>query len=227
MREADSTREGVLHETLQSPRMNTTKEWAEYLKIPSGDDLPAIPGFSEPYVRSAQDVAVRSVILQGVVAVAWEVEAEPVIEWFQKQGIWDAVTPNERAFLEAPERDDALLNQFHWKQETEWTLLWMIQRVETLGLPTRYCDTRRLVNEIIPALGDDLRSFISESTLRSPGALLAEDDRTYDLWCHALASRQRREHLPSDLNVGILRERRYAFEWLSGSVEWDAVTCDA
>jgi hypothetical protein len=82
------------------------------------------------------------------------------------------------------------------------------------------------VDEIMPPLGQDSRPFITLSELRSPGALLAEDDRTYDLWCQALAAQRRGESLPSDLNLGVLRERRYAFEWIDGTQEWDDVQCD-
>jgi len=207
--------------------MSTTKEWAESLKVASDADLCAISGFSKPYARTAREVAVRAVILQGVVAVAYGVEAQPIVEWFQSQKRWDAVTPKERNFLATSQHSESERVQFRWKQEAQWTLLWMIHRVESLGLPTRYCDTRRLVDEIIPAPGDDLQPFISQSRLRSPGALLAEDDRTYNLWCYALAAQRRQESLPSDLNLGVLRERRYAFEWMDGNQDWDEVTCDA
>jgi hypothetical protein len=57
--------------------------------------------------------------------------------------------------------------------------------------------------------------------------LLAEDERTYNLWCYALAAQRNGESLPSDLNLGVLRERRYAFEWMDGNQDWDEVTCDA
>jgi hypothetical protein len=56
--------------------------------------------------------------------------------------------------------------------------------------------------------------------------LLAEDDRTYDLWCRANAARRKKEPLPADLNWSVLYERRYAFEWLDGLEAWDDVTCD-
>lgn len=207
--------------------MSTTKEWAESLKVASDTNLAEIPGSSKLYARTAREVAVRAVILQGVVAVAYKVDAQPIVDWFQSQRIWDAVTVKERNFLASSEQNASERVQFQWKQEAEWALLWMIQRVESLGLPTRHCDTRRLVDEIIPALGDDLQPFINQSRLRSPGALLAEDDRTYDLWCYALAAQRRRGSLPSDLNLGVLRERRYAFEWMDGNQEWDEVTCDA
>jgi len=207
--------------------MCTAKLWAESLKVASDTDLTPIADYSKPYARSAQEVAIRAVILQGVAAVAYEVEAQPIIEWFQTQEIWSDVTPQERTFILGAVHTEAEQIRFRWKQEAQWTLLWMVHRVESLGLPTRCCDTRRLVDEIIPALGDDIQSFIAQSKLRAPGALLAEDDRTYNLWCYALAAQRRREGLPSDLNLGVLRERRYAFEWMDGNQEWDAVTCDA
>src|SRR5215475_8437386 len=128
--------------------MSTTKEWAESLKVASDADLSAIPDFSKPYARTAREVAIRAVILQGVAAVAYEVEVQPIIEWFQTQEIWGAVTAKERAFLTRSQHTESQQIQFRWKQEAQWTLLWMIHRVESLGLPTRYCDTRRLVDEI-------------------------------------------------------------------------------
>lgn len=194
--------------------------------VPSDADLSPIAGYTKPYVYSAREVAIRAIILQGVTAVAYGIEAKPVITWFQEQGIWNEVTPQERVFILASGHTESELLRFRWKQEAEWALLWMIRQVESLGLPTHCCDTRRLVDEIIPALGDDLQTFIGQSELRSPGALLAEDDRTYDLWCYALAVQHRGESLPSDLNLGVLRERRYAFEWMDGNQEWDKVTCD-
>src|SRR5262249_41626225 len=106
-------------------------------------------------------------------------------------------------------------------------LLWVIGKVESLGLPTRCCDTQRLVDEIMPALGSDIASYLASSEVRPPGLLLAEDDRTYNLWCQAHAAQRQRQPLPEDLNWSVLYERRYAFEWLDGMEDWDDVTCDA
>lgn len=207
--------------------MNTTKTWAESFGVATDVDLPPIADYSQPYARTARDIAIRAVVLQGVIAVAYEVVAQPITAWFKAQGIWDAVTEKERIFLAGSQHTESERVEFQWKQEAQWTLLWMIRRVTSLGLPTHYCDTRRLADEVIPALGDDLQAFIGQSELHSPGALLAEDDRTYDLWCYALTAQRRGESLPSDLNLGVLRERRYAFEWMDGNQEWDEVTCDA
>jgi hypothetical protein len=207
--------------------MSTTKEWAETLKVESAEDLAPVAGYSTLYARSALEVATRAIVLQGIIAIACNVEAEPIVTWFKEQGIWKEVTIQEKKFILNGNPTEREQNQFRWKQEAEWTLLWMIGKVESLGLPTRCCDTRRMVDEIIPALGSDISDFVGEAKLRTPGALLAEDDRTYNLWCYALAAQRKGEALPADLNLSVLRERRYAFEWMDGNQEWDDVTCDS
>lgn len=205
----------------------STREWAGSLGISVVDIPPAVEGYSQPCPTSAEEIARRTLVLHGVVAVAYRVEAGPVMDWFRETGLWDHVSPQEREFLQDPSPTDDQRNRLCWHQEAEWTLLWAVGKVASLGLPTRGCDTRLLVDEIIPELGSDIAGFIASSEVRSPGVLLAEDDRTYSLWCEAHAARRRGEPLPADLSWPVLYERRYAFEWLDGTQEWDSVRCDA
>ena len=207
----------------------TTEQWAKSFAISTAPTPTPAAGYAEACPVGAREVAERAIVLQGVVAVACGVAANPVVEWLKRQAIWEAVSEKERAFLLDPKSalpDDVL--RFRWQQEAEWTLLWVIRKVEDLGLPVRECDTRRLVDEIIPELGSDIEPFLASATLRHPGELLAESDRHYDLWCRYI--QWRREHpesLPSDLNVQVLYQREYAFEWLQGIEAWDDVQCDS
>lgn len=207
--------------------MISTHEWAKSLNISVESSLSGIDGYSELYPRTAYEVAVRAVILQGVVAVGHKVDPEPVIEWFHEQCIWDDVTPQEKDFLLAVTRSEKDCIKFRAHQEAEWTLLWMIGKVEALNLPTQYCDTRQLVDKLIPALGSNIKAFLASAALRHSSVLLDEDLRTYDLWCSALRDRRENRPLPHDLNMTVLYERRYAFEWLDSIELWDKVTCDA
>jgi hypothetical protein len=204
----------------------STKCWAESLGISVDATPPPVADYSKRCPRSAGQIAVRTVILQGIVAVACEVDPEPIIEWFHQQKVRRSVTPGERAFLANRSPTKEQRHKSQWHQEAEWTLLWVIGKVESLGLPTHGCDTRRLVDEIIPALGSEIDEFVASAKVREPGVLLVEDDRTYNLWCYAQKARRNGE-LPADLNWGVLYERRYAFEWLDGMQDWDEVTCDA
>ena len=107
-------------------------------------------------------------------------------------------------------------------------MLWVIGKVESLGLPTQQCDTRKLIDEIIPELGSDIEPFLSSAELRWPSLLLAEEDRHYDLWCRYHQDRRKHRRLiPKDLEVSVLYQRQYAFGWLHGIEAWDDVECDA
>ncbi len=140
--------------------MATTEEWAEANGISVEDTPPTVENYTEPYPRSPREIATRVVILQGVVAVAFEVDPEPVVEWLHEQRVWDRVSPCEEAFLLCPDVTDEERNRFRGHQEAEWALLWAIGKVEAIGLPTRGCDTQRLVDEIIPPLGSDIEEFL-------------------------------------------------------------------
>jgi hypothetical protein len=207
--------------------MVTTEAWAKSLDVSVEPTPQTVEGYSRRCPRTARQIAVRTVILQGIVAVASEVDPGPIIEWFHDQRIWRNVTPEEKAFLQNASPTKEQRNRFGWHQEAEWTLLWVVGKVESLGLPTRSCDTRRLCHEIIPPLGSGIAEFLASAEIRPPGVLLAEDDRTYNLWCYANGARRKGEPLPEDLNWSVLYERRYAFEWLDGMQDWDGVTCDS
>ncbi len=214
---------------LDSSKHPTTEQWALSFGISTAATPPTITGYDEPCAFTAREVATRAIVLQGVVAIAFGVDPLPVVDWFSQQHIWDSVSPLEQAFIADPNSTDKKkLLQFRWRKEAVWTLLWVVGKVERLGLPTCQCDTRRLVDEIVPALGSDIEPFLAAAQLRSPGELLAEVDRHYDLWCRYVQIRPGSEHvLPSDLLLDVLYQREYVFEWLEGIESWDDVQCDA
>jgi len=203
-----------------------TKAWVESHDISSDLTPPPVADYNEPCGRTAREIAVRTIILQGIVAVGAEVDPAPIMDWFQHQGIVDRVTEHEQAFLVNPSAPKKERLRFYWHKEAEWALLWVIGKVEHLGLSTSCCDSARLVDVIIPALGSDVEDFLASAQLRSPGVLLAEDDRTYNMWCYAQPA-YRDGTLPEDLKWSVLYERRYAFEWLDGNQDWDDVACDS
>jgi hypothetical protein len=206
----------------------TTVAWARTLGISTDPLPPIVEEYDEPCRFGARQIATRVLVLQGVVAVAAGVDPDPVVEWFQEQDVWEAASPRERAFLLDPgSLDESARSGLRWRQEAEWALLWVVGKVEALGLPTRQCDARRLVEEIVPALGSDAEAFLSSAQTRPSELLLAEDDRHYDLWCQYMRARREAASLPSDLQLAVLHQRRYAFKWLCGPEPWDDVPCDA
>ena len=208
--------------------MMKTKEWAESRGIDTQDVLPPVEDNDEPYKRTAEEIAVRTIILHAVAAAGHGVSRELIIEWFKNQSIWDQVSPREQTFLlsRIPRR---LLEEdrkgARWLQEAQWALLWAIQKIESIGLPTKTCDTTRLAKEIMPELGDEIQPFISSARLRPAPTIRAEDERIYRLYKEAQQAYEL-DAIPDDLVYGVLLQRRYSFEWLRSGDDWDDVTID-
>lgn len=206
--------------------MTDTKAWAASLDICIDASVPAVEGYSTAYsARTVSEVAIRTVILQCVAAVGFGVNPAPVISWLRAEGLWDQVSPQERHLLSSEELSDQDRIGAQWRQEAQWALLWVIGRVESIGLPTSTCDTRRVVDEIMPALGGPVAPFVEAAVFRQPAELLAEIDRVYDLHCYARPA-YREGRLPADLIYSVLYQRHYAFAWFEGEDDWDHVSVD-
>ena len=205
--------------------MTNTKQWAASNGLCIDDIVPPVDDYNEPCNRTAEDIAIRTIILHCVAAVGYGVDPQPVITWLKEQSIWERVSRSEQAFLGTEDASEKERSDARWRQEAQWALLWAIGKVDALGLPTQTCDTARLVDEIMPALGESIDQFVSSAVLRQPAVVLGEEDRTCDLHCYARKA-YRDGSIPDDLVYDILFQRHYAFEWLSGDEDWDDVTTD-
>ncbi|WP_417382848.1 DUF4272 domain-containing protein [Gimesia sp.] len=205
--------------------MVKTKQWAASLGIDVEDALPAIADYNEPTPRTSQEIAIRTLILHAIAATGYGVDPGPIIEWLIDQSIWQYASPAEQALMKSTTPTDEILSEACWRQEAQWALLWAINKVDSLGLPTQTCDTGSLVDDIMPGLGDSIEQFVSSARLRQPGEILAENDRTYNLHCYARPA-IRQGTLPDDLVYPVLFQRYYAFEWLTGTDLWDGVQTD-
>jgi hypothetical protein len=58
--------------------MRSTRAWARSLGVSVAPTPPEVAGYTRKYKRTARQVAIRALILQGVVAVACGVEPAPV-----------------------------------------------------------------------------------------------------------------------------------------------------
>ena len=205
--------------------MTTTLEWATAKGVDVADVLPPVDGYDKPISHTAGNVARRTIILHSVAAAGYGVDRGPIVEWLNAESIWQHVSTNERRLLTGTDVPKTEFNDACWRQEAQWALLWAIAKIESLGLPTKTCDTSMLVDSIMPGLGESTDSFIASARMRPTGELLAEDDRVYNLHCYARQA-HRENSMPTDLLYPVLFQRHHAFEWLTGDADWDAVRTD-
>lgn len=202
--------------------MIKAKEWAESLDINTQDILPPSEDDNENYIRSAGEVAGRIIILHSIVAAGSGIDREAITRWLQDQNLWDQVSPSEQTALLSPRRFREDRSGSQWFQESQWALLWTIQKTASLGLPVKTCDSIKLVDEIMPALGGDIDQFISSAEFRPAAEINAEHDRICRIYYHAQQAIDKGE-LPEDLIYGVYYHRYYAFRWLMYDEPWDDV----
>lgn len=204
-------------------KMIKTKEWAGSLEINTQETLPPSENDSENHVRTAGEVAIRTIILHSIVAAGSGIDRNRITGWLQDQNLWEYASPHEQSILLLPRvfREDR--SGVQWLQEAQWALLWTIKKVKTLGLPVKTCDGIRLVDEIMPVLGGDIDEFISAAEFRPAVEINAENDRINRLYYHAQKAVDREEEMPEDMIYGVLYHRYYAFRWLTVDEPWDDI----
>lgn len=180
---------------------------------------------SDQLIRPARDVAQRCLVLYGVVAVAHQELRENVISWLTTEGLWEAVSPKEKAFLTSPAASNEDMINAGWRAEALWVLLWALGEVEDLGAPEEVCDLSK-IHTVFRACEGSAAKFVNGARLRSDEEIFSKEFEVYDShWVIRDAELYAKE-LPKGLNPDIIQERHYALNWLTYDVHWDDVTTD-
>lgn len=208
-------------------RRAKSHELLRSMGVAINEHLPYTEPESDTELRSPADTARRILCLLAVAGASHEVDRAMIRQWLMREGLWDACSPKETAFLEAPEFDEQQAVQLSWRSEALWLLAWAIGVVEELALPTAQTDVDEILSAI-PNFEHSTREFVESATMRPVGEVLAMSDFLY---CAHWAVRNRRlepETSIGDLDGGVVMERHYAVNWLTryGDEDWDDVTCD-
>lgn len=205
-----------------------TEEYLCSLGVPINPNLPRVEDESETNLRPAIEVAKRSIVLYAVSAVGFGASAERASKWLQKEGLWDAVTPKEKALLvetNSPQQDIANAS---WRVESLWTLLWCLRKIDSLEFPTETCDVD-LVQELMPPPDTACEQFLRDAEIRSLTDVLDETDLIYRIHWAVVEERLQGRAAPCSINSSVVYERHYALNWLiyyAEGCDWDDVTTD-
>ena len=143
-------------------------------------------------------------------------------EMEERYQISDWLSPEERDYLENPDKDPALHNRFGWRYECCSVLLWALSMME-LKEPTEICDASELGAVMWNHTFD---SLMEAAVLRSRDEILDMQDLVlrYDWAC--VDARVHHKEVPM-LCSDIVFEWHYALNWLvqaDGIADWDRVT---
>jgi hypothetical protein len=186
------------------------------------------PNGREDKVRPAQEVGLRSLGLFAVVGRALGAPRDQVISWLRTEGLWEALTPHEVAYLELIDPPPKAKINFGWQSERLIVLLWALGKVWNLPDSATQCDTS-IFNSILPPFARiSARAFIAKAKLIDERRLWEQAQRYLDDHWKARDARLQERSIPAGIDIEIVQERHHAINWITGydGLAWDDVTTD-
>lgn len=208
-------------------RKKETEKLLRSLDIPYIDHLPLIEEESEVKVRTAKEIAERILILVYLAYVA-EVpdERENVIAFLKSNLLWDKVSPNEKDLFQKEELTDQEIANASWSSEAVWLLLWTINKIDKLKLPTEQIEINEIVSRL-PEFLTNAREFIENANIRPTTEILDISDLMYRLHWTTRNADLNNQPMPANLDLSIIMERHYAINWITFYAdEWDEISTD-
>ena len=177
--------------------------------------------------RTAPEIARRAIALHCVIAASHEVSKDDISKWLKEENLYKELSPWERRFMETPQNSERDIVQATWRAEAQVALLWAIKKIDRMDDLTEQCDTRPLV-DAIPDLFTSTSEFIDSAVLRDEEEISNAYEEVYDIHCQVRVSIKRGVALAIRYDPGIVQERHYALNWITGycGQDWDEITTD-
>lgn len=177
----------------------------------------------EDVPRTAEVVAKRCLVLYAVVAAGNREDRGLLADWLRREGVWEAVSPLEEAFLTGPEPERQAMIDATWRTEGLGVLLWALGKMEPAGI-----GKVPVMRAALPLLRGPVGDFVSAASLRAEGEILEMYEAVYQAHWEVRDARLHGRPLPDGLHPGEVYERHYALNWLIGycGQEWDDVATD-
>ena len=188
------------------------------------------PKRNEVQIRSAEEVAKRTLSLHMLLGVIFYEDPEKVAKWAIDENLWDFLSPREQNIFRVP-LSDLSSDEKKWKQRAmqsnllTWrieglmALLWSIGLVDELELPMERCDGSD-IGRVLPVLGESVQPFISQARLRPAEEIIQMLEQHFQLYNRQVEAYNNDEKHPFD--TMITYERIHALNWVCGLIdEWD------
>lgn len=176
-------------------------------------------------VRESSEVARRILALIAVIGKAHQGTNSKFIEWFQKNEIEQYLSTDEKEFLKTTEPSQKDIINFSWRAEALTSLLWAINLIPEMPALNQQFNVYS-VNELLEIIKNPIELF-SKIKLKTDEELIEMENELYHQHWRVRDAQLFNKKMPSELNPGIVYERRYAMSWLIGyGDDWDNVPTD-
>jgi hypothetical protein len=187
--------------------------------------LPVIEDSTQAKARTKEEIAHRAIAVC-ITAVKGEgLDQAAVDELVKKFGAGKFFSPKEAAFIKDPKPSQKDRNQYSWRYESLWVLLWSLGYVDQLDRPAGQCDVAKAVSFLRDR---DSAQFVKDAKLRPLSEILDQADLAYRYHWAVVDARLKKQEAPGSLDGGVVLERHYVLNWLIGYMgqDWDEISTD-
>lgn len=185
------------------------------------------PDYSVENYRSPLDAGRRLIILYGIAyAASHPGERTHTREWFLREGLWNDVSPSEKAYLEAPEAGENESIRLSWRIEAAITLGWALRVIDGLyeidgedadPVVEKFVDT-------MPDIYDSTEWFLKDLQYRNLAVVYDENMVNEYVTAYLRDCYLLNREPGTTIDVNMSYERHYVLNWLrqfNGIPGWD------
>jgi hypothetical protein len=182
--------------------------------------LPFIEAPDELTPQTSTAVARRSLVLSYLAAVGFGMPIQKAKSALDEWALYDSTSADEKDLLAKPDLAPQEKINATWLPEAIQSLAWGLRLAEINHLS--HCDDDLVTK--FPLFANPA-AFIDRATLRPFAEIYYQCDLLYRL--HWAARNARVRGKKTDLNEGLIRERRKAMDWMVGvDPDWDNIPSD-
>lgn len=200
-------------------RKQNSENQLSSLGIHLTDNLPPLEEESKISLKPAQEIAERILILTYLNCIHSDNSLrEDIVTFLKAEGLFDKATAAEKDLFLKDEFTDEDATIVAWRGESIWMLLWAINLVDTLTLPTSQADLNEVFKRLPPFL-QSTSQFINPATIRSKEEIMNQADLIFRLFWYIQHAQSPHE---MSFDIGVTFERYYSITWVCGMrKEWE------
>lgn len=205
----------------QEARKARSIAFLQQQRIPVMEKLPCIPDEHDIQLRTPQDVTERLYALM-LMALKGEGLEQDILEKQRACFGIGKLSPVEESLYPKTILSDEERALITWRYEAADVLFWVLGLKEKPVYPSRICDVEGLASLLLSMSREELEA---RAQLRSKSEVLDELDLIYRMHWACVNARIKGQETPGDLDAGIVYERHYVLNWLTGYMgqNWDDV----
>ena len=180
-------------------------------------------------IVSTKEVALRALVLFGIwMLSSTETPKAGIVRWIKDNNLWDSLSPEELAFIEANPATEKQIIDFSWHTERLHVLSWALGVDAELAPADRQTNIEPFKKALSPINFDTAKRFLKTAKLRDETELFEAADLIERYHWEARNAEIHSSKPSEPVDIEVIQERHHSINWILWGVEedWDEVTTD-